>query len=100
MSWRARGIASEQDGTALVTALTTLRDRDDSTPTLSTIDVPALVVVGEADALTPPTDAAELEDGIRRARLVRIPRAGHLTPLERPDAFNAALLTFLGEVAA
>jgi 3-oxoadipate enol-lactonase len=95
----ARALAAEQEITALVAALMTLRDREDSTPTLATIHVPVLVVVGEEDALTPPSDAAELEDGIRLARLVRMAGAGHLTPLERPEEFNEALLTFLDEVA-
>jgi 3-oxoadipate enol-lactonase len=95
----ARALAAEQEIAGLVAALTTLRDRDDSRPTLPTIDVPVLVIVGEEDALTPPTDAAELEDGIRLARLVRMAGAGHLTPLERPEEFNEALLTFLDEVA-
>lgn len=96
---RARALAAEQEITGLVAALTTLRDRDDSRPTLPTIDVPVLVIVGEEDALTPPTDAAELEDAIRLARLVRMAGAGHLTPLERPEEFNEAVLTFLDEVA-
>jgi pimeloyl-ACP methyl ester carboxylesterase len=96
---RARSLASEQDITALTAALLTLRDRPDSRPTLGTIDVPALVIVGEQDALTPPHDAAELEDGIRRARLVRIAGVGHLTPLEAPAEFNKAVLAFLTEVA-
>jgi 3-oxoadipate enol-lactonase len=97
---RARSQAAEQEITALVAALMTLRDRDDSTATLATIDVPTLVVVGEEDALTPPSDAAELEDGIRLARLVRVPGAGHLTPLEQPGEFTESLLSFLGETAA
>jgi 3-oxoadipate enol-lactonase len=95
----ARSQAAEQEITALVAALMTLRDREDSTATLATIDVPTLVVVGEEDALTPPSDAAELEDGIRLARLVRMPGAGHLTPLEQPEEFSRALLSFLDEVA-
>jgi 3-oxoadipate enol-lactonase len=97
---RARSLAAEQEITGLVAALMTLRDREDSTPALATIDVPSLVVVGEEDALTPPSDAAELEDGIRLARLVRMPGTGHLTPIERPDEFNGALLSFLGEIAS
>ena len=97
---QARALAEEQEITALVAALMTLRDREDSTPTLATIDVPALVVVGEEDALTPPSDAAELEDGIRLARLVRMAGAGHLTPIERPEEFNEALLAFLDEIVS
>jgi pimeloyl-ACP methyl ester carboxylesterase len=96
---RARSQAAEQEITALVAALMTLRDRDDSTATLATIDVPTLVVVGEEDALTPPSDAANLEDGIRLARLVRMPGAGHLTPLEAPGEFTESLLSFLEETA-
>ena len=96
---QGRALAAEQPITGLVAALMTLRDRDDSTPTLPTIDVPVLVVVGEEDALTPPSDAAELEDGIRQARLVRMPGAGHLTPLEEPEEFARTLLSFLDEVA-
>jgi pimeloyl-ACP methyl ester carboxylesterase len=96
---QGRALAAEQGIPELVAAVFTLRDREDSTATLATIDVPALVVVGEEDALTPPTDAADLEDGIRRARLVRLPAAGHLTPLERPEEFNRALLSFLAEAA-
>jgi 3-oxoadipate enol-lactonase len=96
---RARAMAAEQEITALTAALMTLRDRADSLPTLATIDVPTLVIVGEEDALTPPQDAAELEEGIRRARLVRIPGVGHLTPLEAPREFNEALVGFLNEVA-
>jgi pimeloyl-ACP methyl ester carboxylesterase len=96
---QARALAAEQPITSLVASLMTLRDREDSTPTLPTIDVPTLVVVGEEDALTPPSDAAELEDGIRQARLVRMPGAGHLTPLERPEEFNRAFLSFLDEAA-
>jgi 3-oxoadipate enol-lactonase len=97
---QARAIAAEQEITALTSALLTLRDRVDSRPALATIDVPTLVIVGEEDALTPPQDAAELEDGIERARLVRIPNVGHLTPLEAPDEFTEALLSFLREVSA
>jgi 3-oxoadipate enol-lactonase len=94
---RARSLAAEQDITALVAALMTLRDRVDSRPTLAMIDVPVLVIVGEQDALTPPHDAAELEDGIRRARLVRFPGVGHLTALEAPAEFNSSVLSFLEE---
>jgi 3-oxoadipate enol-lactonase len=97
---RARAIAAEQPLTGLVAALTALRDRPDSRPTLATIDVPTLVVVGEEDALTPPSDADELEEGIRRARLVRIPGAGHLAVIEEPEQFERALLHFLDSVVS
>ena len=97
---RTRAIAEEQPITRLVAALETLRDRPDSRSTLAEIDVPVLVVVGEEDALTPPADAEAMVASLADARFLRIPGAGHLTPLERPDEVSAALLDFLREVAA
>jgi 3-oxoadipate enol-lactonase len=59
-----------------------------------------LVIVGREDSLTPPADARAMADAIPGARLVEVPRAGHLSPLENPRAVNAALREFLREVAA
>jgi pimeloyl-ACP methyl ester carboxylesterase len=53
------------------------------------------VVVGEEDVLTPPDHSREMATRIPGARLVVLPGAGHLSPLETPDAFNAALAGFL-----
>jgi 3-oxoadipate enol-lactonase len=97
---RARALASEQPLTGLASALETLRDRPDSRPTLPTVGVPVLVVVGEEDTLTPPDDAEAMAAALPNAQELRIAGAGHLTPLERPDEFNEALLDFLEEVAA
>jgi pimeloyl-ACP methyl ester carboxylesterase len=74
--------------------------RPDSTATMATISVPTLVVVGEEDGLTPPADAEKLAAGIPGARLVRLPGAGHLSNLEAPAAFTAALEGFLGGLGA
>ena len=96
---RAREAALEQGSRRLRAALEAIRDRPDSRGDLGAIDVPALVVVGEEDALTPPADSEALAAGIPNARLVRIPGAGHLTPLEAPERVNEALLSFLDDVA-
>jgi pimeloyl-ACP methyl ester carboxylesterase len=95
----ARVLALEQPITALVTAQETIRDRLDSRPTLPTIDVPVLVLVGEEDRLTPPSDSEAMVAALPNARFSRIPDAGHLTPLERPDAVAGLLVEFLEEVA-
>jgi 3-oxoadipate enol-lactonase len=60
-----------------------------------TVTVPALVLVGEHDALTPLPLSEELASLIPNARLAVIPRAGHLSNEENPPAFNAALDGFL-----
>ena len=97
---RAREIALEQGATRLTAALEAMRDREDSTALLREIDVPVLVVAGEQDALIPREEAETMVEALPRARLVTIPTAGHLVPLERPDEFNRALLSFLDELAA
>lgn len=79
----------------LVGALGAMRDRPDSTETLVAIDVPALVLVGEEDQVTPPADAGRMAAAIRGARLVTIPAAGHLAPLEQPLAAGRALADFV-----
>jgi len=83
------GIARFQRGMAV---------RPDSRPLLPAIECPTLVLVGEEDTLTPPTDADVLVSGIGRSRLVRIPEAGHLSNLENPPAFNRALNDFLSRL--
>ena len=62
---------------------------------LGEIGVPALVVVGEEDRVTPPELSEELATKIPGARLARIPGAGHLANLEKPAEFNRAVVDFL-----
>jgi pimeloyl-ACP methyl ester carboxylesterase len=97
---RAREVALVQPVTALVAAQETIRDRTDSRPTLPTIDVPVLVLVGEEDRLTPPSDAEALAAALPDSRLVRLPETGHLAVLERPHAVAGALVAFLKEAVA
>ena len=59
------------------------------------IRLPALVVVGEDDELTPPKFSEFLVSEIPRARLVHIAKAGHYVPLEQPDEVNLAIRQFL-----
>jgi pimeloyl-ACP methyl ester carboxylesterase len=69
--------------------------RVDSRPTLGNIRCPTLILVGDTDALTPPSLAEEMANGIAGARLVVVPQCGHLSTLERPAAVNAALAAWL-----
>jgi pimeloyl-ACP methyl ester carboxylesterase len=68
----------------------------DNRPELANIDVPALILHGEEDSIFPMTVAEEIEAGIRSARLVPIPLAGHTANLEQPKASNEAIVDFLG----
>ena len=53
------------------------------------------MIVGEEDTLTPPDQAEELATLLPAAKLVRIPGAGHLTPLENHEQIKEELLVFL-----
>ncbi|HEY9226132.1 MAG TPA: alpha/beta fold hydrolase [Gemmatimonadaceae bacterium] len=79
----------------IIGAAEALIERPDSTPTLATIDVPTLVVVGEEDVLTPPKEARVLHEAIAGSRLEILKHAGHLSNMERPAAFNTVVSEFL-----
>ena len=62
---------------------------------LREIGCPALVLVGDRDASTPPAMSAVLAEEIGRARMVVVPGASHMVPLEAPEAVNVELIGFL-----
>jgi len=91
---RVRRIISRQRPEAVEADLAAMRDRPDSNAFLGEISVPTLVVVGERDALTPPADSEAMVEPISNARLVLVPGAGHLAPMERPKAVAEVLGEF------
>ena len=62
---------------------------------LSRITAPTLVLVGEEDTVTVPAKAERIAAAIAGAKLVRIPRAGHIVTLEQPQAVTQAIGGFL-----
>src|SRR5262249_18243666 len=92
---RVRGLVLANSTEAIAGAIRALMTRPDSTPLLATIHVPTLVIVGAEDTVTPPAAADELHRGIAGSELVQIPAGGHLTNLEQPELFDAALARFL-----
>lgn len=93
-----RAIIERQPPEGAASALLAMAARPDSTADLANIDVPVLVAVGAADAITPPSESEAMVASLKRASLAMIPRAGHLSNLEEPGAFNGALRAFLDEV--
>lgn len=72
----------------------------DALPRLGEVAVPTLVIVG-ADEFPPLREQAEvLAAGIRGARRVEIPRAGHMAHFEQPEAVAEAIAGFLAELPA
>lgn len=92
---QVRALIERNSVDAIAGAIAALMTRPDSSPLLSTIHVPTLVVVGEEDTLTPPALSEGMHTAIAGSELAIIPSAGHLTNLEAPEAFNAAVEAFL-----
>ena len=62
---------------------------------LANIQVPTLLVYGDVDPLTPPRVGEYMQERIAGSELKIIEDAGHMTNLERPEAFNTTVLEFL-----
>jgi non-heme chloroperoxidase len=69
----------------------------DVTEGLPDVKTPSLVVVGTADALTPPRDSRQVADLLPNARLVELPGAGHMLMYERTDELDALIVDFARE---
>jgi pimeloyl-ACP methyl ester carboxylesterase len=79
----------------VVGALQGMRNRPDSTPLLSNIDCPLLIIHGEDDQLIPIHEAEGMNQSIPGSHLIKLPQSGHLPNLERPEGFNQALIDFI-----
>lgn len=84
-----QGIAAASRGMA---------QRADMRSGLTEIRQPTLVVVGAQDAISPPAEMRGIAEAIPQASVVEIPEAGHLSPMEQPEAVNAAIRKFLHEL--
>ena len=69
------------------------------TDKLSAITCPVQVIVGDKDVGTPVAMAEAIHQAIPSSELVVLSDASHLSNLEQPKTFNAALLKFLGRVS-
>jgi pimeloyl-ACP methyl ester carboxylesterase len=92
---QVRRMAEETGAEAFIRQQTAIMNRRDSRPQLAAIGCPTLVLVGDADQLTPPERAQEIAAAIPGARLVVVPASGHLSTLEQPERVNAALVDWL-----
>lgn len=97
---QVRDMMNKASPEGIAGALRAMRDREDSTALLGTIDVPTLVVVGSEDELTPPAVAKAMTAAIPGATMTTIPTAGHITPLESATAVSRVFAEFLESVTA
>lgn len=90
-----RRLIKQQSVQAIRGAALRMMDRPNSFPTLETLRVPALVIVGEEDTLTPVDDSRKMQAAAAGSELVVMPETGHLANLERPELFNEIVRGFL-----
>ncbi len=67
----------------------------DAIEAVKRISVPALIICGEDDVLTPVKYSEFLHKEIANSELVRVPDAGHLLMVEKPEAVNRAIQEFV-----
>jgi len=72
-----------------------MAERSDVTSLLPSIETPSLLIVGEDDGISTPEEMQSIADAMPDARLVEIPEAGHMSPLENPEPVNTAIREFL-----
>ncbi len=70
-------------------------DRQGVMDQIDRIDRPVLIVVGEEDTATVPAKSQRMNEKIKGSQLVIIPKTGHLSTIESPNAVNAAMDEFL-----
>jgi pimeloyl-ACP methyl ester carboxylesterase len=92
-----QALVERQPVATIQAALAALGDRPDMTDAMRHVAVPTLLVVGAEDQITPPACLEAAEAIIPGAKLLIVPAAGHLVPLEAPEVFNRAIVEFLAE---
>ena len=81
-----QGMAGRAGDAGLTLALLALANRPDRREVLPRLVQPVTAVWGEVDPITPRTWVAEIADGVPHGRLVVVPTASHLVPLDAPEA--------------
>lgn len=87
----ARQSMERQPPAAYIGALKAMAERVDSTPLLSSIQYPVVIVHGDADALVPIDRAREVKAAVPHAHLVEISGAGHMPMMEAKEETAQAL---------
>jgi pimeloyl-ACP methyl ester carboxylesterase len=96
---RVRGLVQATPPRAAAWAQRAMAGRPDAFDTLRGVRVPALVMIGDEDALATEAEARAMADALPNAELMVVPRAGHLCAIEQPDLFNQAVAEFAAALA-
>jgi pimeloyl-ACP methyl ester carboxylesterase len=98
MAVTVRSIMTRQRADGIASALLGMAARPDRMALLPFIKVPTLIVTGSADVLIPQADSEAMHRAITNSTLVTLTDAGHLSNLDKADAFNDALRAFYPKV--
>ena len=94
-----RSMMAHQRSNGISSALLGMAARPDRTALLPFIKAPTLIITGSADVLIPAADSEAMHRAIGNSTLVTVPDAGHLSNLDKADAFNDAVRAFYAKVA-
>jgi pimeloyl-ACP methyl ester carboxylesterase len=90
-----RTMMLRQPKATVAAALKAMRDRPDFRDLLPSLACPVLVLIGDQDKVIPMDSAKTILGASRKGELKVIEGAAHLSPMERPDEVNEALLDWL-----
>lgn len=93
-----RDLVASADPRGAAWAQRAMAARPDSFATLRRTEVPALVLVGSDDRLSPPHDAEAMAEALPHGRLRVLDGAGHLSAAEDPETFNAQVADFVRDL--
>lgn len=93
--WKAHLLGLNRVGTSR--AAHGVIDRNGVYEQLCAINIPTLIIVGQEDVATPPGKSERMRDAIQGARLEILPRGGHSSTIEEPEAVTRVLESFLAQ---
>jgi pimeloyl-ACP methyl ester carboxylesterase len=91
----ARSMMRKMSAENISLVLRGMAERPDSVADLKTINVPALLVIGDEDVLSPVADGELMRQNISGSQLKVVPKGGHYSPWEQPEAVGPVLRQFL-----
>ena len=92
------GIVLKSSKNGAIAGARALANRPDSQPTLATIKVPTLIIVGVEDTIYPIKMAQAMQKAIPNAKVAMIPGAAHASAMEKPDQVNQAIMGWAQQV--
>jgi 3-oxoadipate enol-lactonase len=95
-----RAVMAGTDPEGIAAALLGMAERPDVTADLPAIDVPTLVIVGAEDQISTVEEMRQMAEAIPQAEFCEVPHAGHMAPLENPEAVNSAIRKFCSTFSA